>query len=227
MYSGIYCYKDIKNDNEIIYIGKDTRINKNKRYKDHMYPSNYKYQKINQVLQNNPSRYKYEVIKSWKTDEYHPNLSNVLEILYIKKYNPKFNFTKGGEGVLGYKPSKETIEKQRKKVKGFKHTEEAKRKIGLASKGRKVSDETRKKMSESTKRYMSIPEHREYISKCMQGSNNHQWKDYPRIIKDGYKRGKQNYAIKYNGKRIYSSVNYENILKKFEELNFKINEKRL
>ena len=218
VFSGIYCYKDKENNDKIIYIGKDSHIDKNKRFKDHMQPSNYNAQKINQVLQNNPNRYEYVILKKWKTKKYNPKLSNAMEIIYIHKYNPLFNFTKGGEGTLGFKHSEETIKKFRESRKGFKHTDEAKRKIGLASKERVVSLETKEKIRQATLKFMANPKNREHISQCMSGKNNHMWKDYPRIIKDGHKHGKQNYALKYNGKRVFSSVYYDKVEKQFLKL---------
>lgn len=104
MTCGIYCYIDLKN-NSIIYIGKDSHINKNQRHKEHYKKSHYFKQQINKVLQNNPDRYKYKILKKGCFSQ---NLLNALEIIYIRKYNPLFNFTYGGEGVLGYKHSEST-----------------------------------------------------------------------------------------------------------------------
>lgn len=132
MISGIYCYKDTLNNNEIVYIGKDNFIKYNKRHKDHTSPQRYKDQPINRILQNNPERYKYEILKSWVKNEYSKFLASILEILYIKRHNPKFNFTTGGEDL-----------------KGFKLSEKTKKKISNSKKGTKHSLETRKKMSKS------------------------------------------------------------------------------
>ena len=104
---GIYCYIDTKN-NSIVYIGKDSYIEKKKRHYAHIAPYAYNHQQINKVLQNTPSRYKYKIIiKGIKTDK----ILNGFEMAFISKYNPKFNFTKGGEGLCGFKHSKETIKK--------------------------------------------------------------------------------------------------------------------
>ena len=106
---GIYCYID-KNNDSIVYIGKDSHIDENRRHNHHMYPSSYNVQQINRVLQNNPDRYEYKVLKR---GDFKKNLLDVLEILYIKRYKPLFNFTIGGDG-LG---------------RGFQHSEESKKRI--------------------------------------------------------------------------------------------------
>ena len=49
---GIYCFKDLKNNDEIVYIGKDSNIGKNKRYYAHIAPSKYDAQPINRIVQN-------------------------------------------------------------------------------------------------------------------------------------------------------------------------------
>ena len=58
---GIYCYID-KNNDEIIYIGKDSYIDTNKRHKSHIRKNDYNKQVINKILQNNPKRYQYKII---------------------------------------------------------------------------------------------------------------------------------------------------------------------
>ena len=94
--------------------------------------------------------------------------ANLLEKYYIKQYqsnNIKFgyNLTNGGDGMSGYKASKERIEKLKLKFKNnpkwqekltfknCKHTEETKSKISNSHKGKKRSPELCKKMSEFAK----------------------------------------------------------------------------
>ena len=101
---GIYCYIDNKTD-EIVYVGKDSKINKhNNRHYQHTRKCNYNHQIINKIIQNNPSRYSYEVLFIGKGKYIDDNLLNNLEIGYIGTYNPKFNFTKGGDGRSGVIP---------------------------------------------------------------------------------------------------------------------------
>lgn len=52
------------------------------------------------------------------------------------------------------------------------------------------------------------------------GENNPRWKNYARIIKTGFNSdGKQDYAIKYKGKRIKRSINKEKLEKICNEIN--------
>lgn len=111
MTCGIYCYIDLTN-NKIVYIGKDSNIDRNIRHKQHFHSSTYNKQPFNRVLQNNPDRYEYKVLKK---GDFKENFLNALEIIYIKRYKtyrPQtghgFNFTIGGDGMTGYKASKET-----------------------------------------------------------------------------------------------------------------------
>ena len=130
MTQGIYCYID-KKTNEIVYIGKDSYINERRRDKQHYQKSSFEVQVINRVLQNNPNRYKYKILK--EGDFSNKNLTN-LEIFLIQKHNPKFNYTEGGEGTKGFNHSKKTIEKIRKSNLGKyhpPHTEETKKRISI------------------------------------------------------------------------------------------------
>jgi Mor family transcriptional regulator len=91
--NGIYCYIDNKT-NKIVYVGKDSNIDNNRRHKDHLLKCNRNRQVINRILQNNPKRYTYNVLKQGKFKD---NLLNALEIIYIRRHNPKFNYTIGGD----------------------------------------------------------------------------------------------------------------------------------
>lgn len=61
------------------------------------------------------------------------------------------NLTDGGEGVLGHKPSEETLKKKSEAMKGFKHSEESKSKMSEVKRGKKRSEEVKSKMSEYMK----------------------------------------------------------------------------
>ena len=156
MSKGIYCYID-KKDNQIVYVGKDSYIDKNKRHKEHLAPSNYNKQQINRILQNNPDRYIYQVL--WEINDCSDNHKNQMEIFYIKKYDPQFNFTEGGDGISGFKHSEETKQKISKNNarywKGKALSEETRKKMSKNNarywQGKTLSEETRKKMSESKK----------------------------------------------------------------------------
>ena len=106
---GIYSYRDLQTD-EIVYIGKDSNIDKKLRYYAHKTPARYNEQQINKVIQNNPDRYQYEELCA--SNDCDKDLLRILEMGYIETYNPKFNFTDGGETFSGYIPSKEELEKR-------------------------------------------------------------------------------------------------------------------
>lgn len=145
---GIYKYTDLETS-DVVYVGKDSHIDKNKRHKSHLSPHMYNNQPFNRILQNNPDRYEYTVVYASDFDD---DLLNVLEINTIAEEKPKFNFTKGGDGLTGYK-----------------HTDESKQKISKVHKGKTISDETKHKMSESrnTSSYFRVSKHKDKT--CKQG----------------------------------------------------------
>ena len=134
---GIYAYYDIEKEN-IVYVGKDSRIDIDRRHRAHKNPSRYNEQTINRVLQNNPNRYVYKRLYVCP-----PHLDEVdlngLEMQYIEALNPKFNFTKGGDGIGGYN-------------RGRKFTDKHKQKLSESHKGNTHLEETKKKISESMKK---------------------------------------------------------------------------
>lgn len=92
---GIYYYTDNETGN-VVYIGKDSHIDTDKRHKDHLSKSRYYSQPFNSVIQNNPERYQYKV---------YCHVSNIdelnqLEFDLINLYRPKFNFKHGGDGTI-------------------------------------------------------------------------------------------------------------------------------
>lgn len=58
----------------------------------------------------------------------------------------------------------------------------------------------------------------EHAAIHMKMENNSQYKDYPRIIKNGHYNGEQVYAIRYNGKRIMRSIDLGKLELKLNEL---------
>lgn len=189
MSKGIYCFVD-KKINMVVYIGKDSNIDKRRRIKDHYYPSNYDKQPFNRVLQNNSNRYESKIICEY------PDLTddelNYLEIKEILKHKflydeiPKFNFTIGGDGQTGHR-----------------HTEEAKRKISESHTGKQLSNECKEKAIKNLNH--------------SSGDSSNNWKNYARIIKWGFNKNKQNYSIRYNGKYLKSSVYVHKLYKWFAE----------
>lgn len=62
-------------------------------------------------------------------------------------YPHGYNLTEGGEGIVGYKFSAESLKRLAEAHIGNRHTEHAKKLIAASSKGRRHSTETRQKMS--------------------------------------------------------------------------------
>lgn len=144
---GIYQYTDLENG-DVVYVGKDSHIDKEHRRKAHKRPCMYDSQPFNRILQNNPERYRYEVIYAGDFDE---DLLNVLEINTIAEKNPKFNFTKGGDGTIGYKHTDETKQYLSDIKNGVPRPKEVIEKIRKGNTGKKLSKKTREKMSKSRK----------------------------------------------------------------------------
>ena len=210
---GIYCYVDTM-DNSVVYVGKDSNIDKGKRRKDHLYPSNYHNQPFNRILQNNSNRYQYKEI--FVFDDITDTELNQLEMQQIALFNPKFNFTKGGDGVRGFKLSDEAKRKMSESLKGRKLPLETRKKMSEARKGRSFSKDTLKKMSENNARYWKGKTFsQEHWEKLIKGCNT---SGIYRVSKHKNKRFKQGFIWTYiyfeDGKRKeLASVD----LKKLEE----------
>lgn len=224
---GIYTYFDRKNG-RIVYVGKDSHIDKKSRHNVHMAKSHYDNQPINRILQNNPERYSYDVVIEGDFDD---DVLNTLEEYYIYIYNTYedstcFNYTEGGEGTSGYKHSDETRAKmsevlsgEKNPFYGKKHSDEARAKIIEANKGKIVSAETRAKISAAKKGKTLSAETRAKISKATSGEKNHNWKDHARVIKNGFINGKQMYGLKYKSKTIKHSIDKSKLEKLAVEIN--------
>lgn len=149
MTQGIYCYVD-KKDNSIVYIGKDSYIHKEMRNKGHYRKSLYNDQPINRILQNNINRYEYKVLEEGNISQ---KILNALEMSFIQRYNPKFNFTKGGDGTLGYRHTEE-YKNFKSKNNPMKHPFQRKR---MKENNPMKNPETVKKAFETRKRNGYIP----------------------------------------------------------------------
>lgn len=144
---GIYGYFDVVK-NIVVYIGKDSHINNQKRHKSHCAPSRYHEQQINKVIQNNLNRYQYfEMIKGNFTAEE----LNQLEIFYIDFYKKRgeciFNFTDGGDGCLGYCHDENVRKKISQSLKGRKLSKFHKRHLSESHSGKTLSEEHKNKLS--------------------------------------------------------------------------------
>ena len=155
---GIYAYYDTLNE-EIVYVGKDSHIEQNRRHQQHYQTSNYNEQTINQVLQKNDGRYVYKPIYVCPPHLDDTDL-NGLEMMYIEALNPKFNFTNGGDGFqsgkehpyYGKSLSTEHKNKISETLKGRVFSDEHCRKLSERGKGKTKSDEIRKKISKNNAR---------------------------------------------------------------------------
>lgn len=99
--------------------------------------------------------YESEVFESKKELD---NLLNEMEIYFIDKYNSianGYNRTKGGAGLLGFKPSEKTIEAIRKS-----HI------------GKSISDEQKEAVRQSSLKMWSNEEYRKKMSKRFSGEGN-------------------------------------------------------
>lgn len=202
---GIYAYYDIEKEN-IVYVGKDSHIDKNARYKAHKNPARYNYQVFNRILQNNPNRYVYKRLYVCP-----PHLDEVdlngLEMQYIEALNPKFNFTKGGDGVSGVKLSE--THKQRIRENASRYWQ-----------GKSRSDETKKKISEKLKGRTPWNKGKKSHQSGLKGADNPLWKDYARVVKRGKtSSGTPQYCLKYEGKYLKWSVDKEKLEQLANEIN--------
>lgn len=206
---GIYGYWDVIKQ-KVVYIGQSRDIEG--RLKSHMQNSLYNKQKINQILQNNPKRYESFILTvgDFTDNELNELEHEAVEIFKTNCYkypeNEGFNFKDGGN------------------VKEL--PDEIKKKISESHKGKNLSEETKKKISEAHKDKILSEEHKQNISKVRTGiklSEKHKknmsevrLKKYARIIKSGHdNKGKQQYAIRFNGKNIKYSLYPDKLLKWF------------
>lgn len=242
MTRGIYCYID-KKTNKIVYVGKDSYINRNMRHKAHYRKSLYNDQPINKILQNNLDRYEYRVLEEGDFSE--KELNN-LEINYISRYNPFFNFTKGGDGALGYKHTEERKKffsknnpmkspKQRERMRKdnpMKNPDivnkmlQTKRERGYFKPennpmyGKHHSEETKRKISVTNKGRTYSEEEKNQISLSVSKSRN--TSGYYRVVKERSKRVNQGFLWTYSWvdkdkkRKKLQSIDIEKLRKKVE-----------
>lgn len=183
---GIYGYFDTLKY-EIIYIGKDSHIEKKKRHREHYQPSLKNVQKINQVLQNDKvGRYSYV---EFEKGYYDNNILNEKEIYWISYFEPKHNYTEGGDGLSGedhpfygkHRP-KEICKKISDSMRGIH--------IGEKNPmyGKQISEEHRKKLREAM-----LGENNPMYDVHRYGKDNPNFSDYIKIRKVKCKNCKQGY----------------------------------
>ena len=137
-----------------------------------------------------------------------------MEIFYIKKYDPQFNFTEGGDGISGFTHSEESRKKMseaRKGKKPYEMTEETRKKISEAKKGKTHSEKTRKKISEAKKGKTHSEETRKKMSEARNTTGFYRVSKKKNTCKQGFMWC---YQYRYKSTRkVISSVD----LKKLEE----------
>lgn len=149
---------------------------------------------------------------------------NRLEKLFIRKYdttNPEKGYNKDLGGRVNYVRSDETKQKISESLTSRTLSDEHKQKISKNNarywKDKTHSEETKLKISESMKGKKHSGESKKKISEAQKGEKHNLWKNYGRIVKAGYIKGKQRFCIKYNGKRIKSSFNIHKLIKWWNE----------
>lgn len=201
MASGIYAYYDNLKD-EIVYVGKSNNISN--RHRQHMSQPFKHRQAINSILQNNPNRYSLIVLK--KCDM---ALLDNWEMTLIALFNPKFNFTNGGEGMNGFKMPQTAKDKISKALKGVPKSLEHVKKVSEGNKGKKISDEDKLKKSDALKQFYKNPLNRLKKSKEMRkypfcGNNSYYRKDLVNSEKP-----KKCFQFTYNWKRLSIGMFHE------------------
>ena len=137
-----YTYVHRKPDGSIFYIGKGSG--------DRAYRKNHRNQYWKNIVAKHGS-YSVDVLANWKTHQEAID-HEVLLISWFKKMGYQLaNLTDGGEGVVGYRPTQETLAIMSAKLKGKPswakgkklkpHTEETKRLMSIAHKGRAITVE--------------------------------------------------------------------------------------
>lgn len=91
----------------------------------------------------------FEILEMGENHEYG---YKIAEPMYIKYLNPEYNITVGGDGVTGYKHSKESVEKRVVKMRGRKQSQESNNARSRALIGRPLSELTKLKMSIAAKK---------------------------------------------------------------------------
>jgi hypothetical protein len=167
-----YLYRHIRLDkDEPFYIGIGTKQSRTHNSIRSEYRRAYETKRKESSIWNNiVSKTEYEVEILYESDDY--NFIKEKEKEFISLYGrininngTLSNMTNGGDGFIGYIPSKEKIEKHRKFMIGRKQSKEEKQKRNESKKGYKHSEETKIKISNSHKGKKPSKEHLEKLWK--------------------------------------------------------------
>jgi len=150
-----YTYAHFRPDNSVFYIGKGHgRRAWSKQYRNNHW---------NHIVAKYPD-YKIEILARWK-DEKEAFAHEVFLIETFRSMGIKLtNVTNGGTGVVGYKHTKESIQKRLDAMQGYVVSEETKAKMRESSLGEKNhffgrshSEDTKNRISETKKANPSKP----------------------------------------------------------------------
>ena len=167
-----YLYRHIRLDkNEPFYIGIGSKQDRPHPHLKSEYRRAFETNRKESYIWNNiVSKTEYEVEILFESDDY--EFIKQKEIEFIKLYGRinrntgcLANMTDGGDGFIGYVPSREKIEEHRKKMFGRVQSESEKQKRVESRKGYRHSEETRKKIANSHKGKKVSKDHIEKLHK--------------------------------------------------------------
>lgn len=189
----IYKAENIQNGN--IYIGKTINTLDWRRY-HHEWKSDKKDTTYfhNAIIKYGKDNFSWTILDSTaKTEEELIEQEKFFIMLYKANGYKLYNLTNGGEGTIGYKQSKETIEKIRKSNTGRKHSAQTKIKISQIQKELKSSLEYRNLTSKRVKKDWDNKERR--INTSIKSKNRWLNEEYRKKMSID-KRGKNHFAAK-------------------------------
>jgi len=167
-----YLYRHIRIDkNEPFYIGIGTKQARTFNSAKSEYRRAYETSRKESYIWNNiVSKTNYEVQIIFESDDYNFIKGKEEEFISLygridKNTGVLSNMTNGGDGFIGYVPSKEKIEKHKLFMTGRKQSEEEKQKRNKSRKGYVHSEETKIKISNSHKGKKTSKEHLEKLQK--------------------------------------------------------------
>jgi hypothetical protein len=167
-----YLYRHIRLDkNEPFYIGIGTKQPRTHNSVKSEYRRAHETNRKESYIWNNiVNKTSYEIEILFESDDY--NFIKEKEIEFISLYGRinnntgiLSNMTDGGDGFIGYIPSKEKIEKHKIFMTGRKQSQEEKQKRNESRKGYLHSEETKLKISNSHKGKKTSKEHLEKLYK--------------------------------------------------------------
>lgn len=167
-----YLYRHIRLDkNEPFYIGIGTKQPRTHNTVKSEYRRAHETNRKESYIWNNiVNKTSYEIEILFESDDY--NFIKEKEIEFISLYGRinnntgiLSNMTDGGDGFIGYIPSKEKIEKHKIFMTGRKQSQEEKQKRNESRKGYLHSEETKLKISNSHKGKKTSKEHLEKLYK--------------------------------------------------------------